>query len=231
MIKNSPLRLLNPDMNGGGVQQRMGLLMARAGVGKTAVLVQIALDSLLRGNKVLHVTIGQSFAKTKIWYEDIFKDLVNSFQLENAYEVFNEIMPQRMIMTFNVSSFSRPKLEERLNDLIYQNIFRPNCLVIDGFDFEILGRQALVDLRELMETMDLHMWFSAVSHRKDNRVSEAGVPAPCHEIDDLFDTIILLKPESEEKSIALDIIKDTTGSTAPGKLLSLDPSTLMIKKA
>ena len=40
-------------------------------------------------------------------------------------------MRNRMIMTFKESAFSRLKLEERLNDLVYQNIFRPDIVVID----------------------------------------------------------------------------------------------------
>ncbi|MFC1523891.1 hypothetical protein ACFL6N_03785 [Thermodesulfobacteriota bacterium] len=230
LIKNSPLRVLNPGINGGGIPQRMGLVMARAGLGKTAILVQIALDNMLRGKKVLHISIGQGFEKTKMWYEDIFKDMVETFQLDRPFDVLADILPNRMIMTFNESSFSKPKLEERLNDLVYQNIFRPDCLMVDGFDFMDVDRQSLVDMRELMQAMELNVWYSAVIHRDDDRTSKDGVPAPCHEVDDLFDTIVLLKPNVEKKSVALDVVKDTTGSTQPGKVLDLDPSTLMIKK-
>ncbi len=43
----------------------MGLVMARAGLGKTAILVQFALDCMLLGNKVLHVSIGEGVDKTR----------------------------------------------------------------------------------------------------------------------------------------------------------------------
>ncbi len=73
------------------------------------------------------------------------------------------------------------------------------------------------------------LWFSAVSHRNDDRVSAAGVPAPCHEADDLFDTVLLIKPEGDEMN--LDIIKCDTGSIDPGSTLMLDPSTMLLKKS
>ncbi|MBW2502548.1 MAG: hypothetical protein JRD39_06360, partial [Deltaproteobacteria bacterium] len=60
------------------------------------------------------------------------------------------------------------------------------------------------------------------------RVSAAGVPAPCHEMDGLFDTIILLQPEKE--TILLNIIKDEYDGAA-GKVLNLEPSTMMVKEA
>ena len=121
LIKKNPLRVLNPLSSESLPDHRMGLVMARAGLGKTAILVQIAMDSMLRDQKVLHVSVGEDLGKAKAWYDDIFKYIAEGFQLENAAEVENNLMRNRMIMTFKEAAFSRPKLEERLNDLVYQN--------------------------------------------------------------------------------------------------------------
>ena len=126
LILKNPLRVLIPADQGKTEAPRMGLVMSRAGLGKTAILVQIALDSMLRGNKVLHVSIGQSLEKTKIWYDDIFQNIARAGNLERAAEIQEELMSQRMIMTFNEESFGVAKLRERLKDLIDQNIF---CLL------------------------------------------------------------------------------------------------------
>ena len=226
LVSQNPFRDLKTDKDNG---LKMGLVMARAGVGKTALLVQIALDSILRGNKVLHVSIGESIDKTRIWYDDMLDLIIRDHQVENPRELRDTVARNRIIMTFKESAFSRPKLEERLNDLILQDIFRPDCLVIDGFNFEAANHEGLEDIRELAELMNLQVWFSATSHRNDTRVSEAGVPAPCHNTDDLFDTIIVLQPE--EGVIRLNIIKDggKPGNAEAG--LNLDPATMMIEKA
>lgn len=231
LIAKNPLRVFQTDSQGKTVEHRMGLLMARAGLGKTAILVQIALDSIIRGNQVLHVSIGQNLEKTKIWYDDIFKDIADASKLENAYDIYGEIVRNRLIMTFNASSFSRPKLEERLNDMVYQNIFRPTCMVIDGFDFKTNDRSVLEDIRSLAEVMEMNVWFSAVCHRDDDRVSGAGVPAPCHDVDDLFDTVVLLKARSDKENLVLNVIKDTTGCVEKGHILNLDPVTHFVKEA
>lgn len=227
LINKNPLRVLSP-ADQKGVSPGMGLVMARAGLGKTAILVQIALDSMLRGNQVVHVSIGQTLEKTKIWYNDIFQDIAKASKLENAAEVEEEIMRKRMIMTFNEESFSVAKLQERLKDLIDQDIFQPDCLLVDGFDCSSSPEEILGEMRELVNALNLNVWVSAVSHRGDDRVSEDGVPAPCHTASKLFDTIILLQPEAEKKSIALNIIKDDAGAGLSGKSLNLDPATLMI---
>ncbi len=226
LIKKTPLRVLNPLSSESLPDHRMGLVMARAGSGKTAILVQIAMDSMLRGQKVLHVSVGEDLDKAKAWYEDIFKYIAEGFQLEDPVEIENELMRNRMIMTFKEAAFSRPKLEERLKDLVYQNIFRPDIVVIDGYDFVETSYESIMDLKEMMAGMNAHVWFSALRHRNDDRLSAAGVPAPCHEIDGLFDTVIILRPEQD--AILLDIIKDEYDSAA-GKVLNLDPSTLMVQ--
>ena len=226
LIKKNPLRVLNPLTSETLPDHRMGLIMARAGLGKTAILVQIAMDSMLRGQKVLHVSIGEDLGKAKAWYDDIFKYIAEGSDLENAAEVENDLMRNRMIMTFKEAAFSRPKLEERLNDLIYQNIVRPDVVVVDGYDFVEADYESIMDLKEMMASMNVQVWFSALLHRDDDRKSAAGVPAPCHEVDGLFDTVIILQPEQD--GILLNIIKDEYDS-AGGEVLNLDPSTMMVK--
>ena len=230
LIANNPLGAFTADTNGNEVSKRAGLVISRAGLGKTAILVQIALDSMLRGKQVLHVSIGQNIQKTKAWYDDILRDIAAGTKLENVAEVKYEVMRNRMIMTFNASTFSRPKLEERLNDLIYQDIFRPSCMVVDGLDFENIDRKTLEDLRDLQQEANMSIWFSAVTHREDlGAVSKDGIPAPCNEIADIFDTVILLQPESNgESKIFLNILKDTTGCVESGKSLRLDPTSMIV---
>ena len=228
LIKKTPLRVLNPLSSESLPDHRMGLVMARAGLGKTAILVQIAMDSMLRDQKVLHVSVGEDLGKAKAWYEDVFQYIAEGFELENAAGVEDELMRNRIIMTFKEASFSKLKLEERLNDLVYQNIFRPDIVVVDGYDFSEADYESIMDLKEMMAALNVQVWFSALRHRDDDRMSASGVPAPCHEVDGLFDTVILLQPEKD--AILLNIIKDEYDGAA-GKILNLDPSTMMVKEA
>ena len=108
LILKNPLRAWEPDTGHNTATPRMGLVVAPRGAGKTAVLVQFALDSVLRGNRVIHVSIGQSLEKTKEWYEDLFQELSRSYKLEHVGEVHSEIAANRLIMTFNTGSFSPP---------------------------------------------------------------------------------------------------------------------------
>lgn len=225
LVVNNPLKALGLEEKAKGGIRSMGLVMSRAGLGKTAILVQFALDCMLLGNKVLHVSIGQTVDKTRKWYDDILSLLTDGEKIEQI----PEIMKNRMIMTFKETSFSRVKLEERLDDLVKQDVYKPECLIIDGFDFAGADRAEVKELRQFMEERGLKMiWFSAVRHREDKRVSTDGVPAPCHEIDDLFDTILLIDPHGEE--MHLEILKCDECTVDPGTKLKLDPSTMLIQK-
>ncbi|MFV0436672.1 MAG: hypothetical protein ACK5PS_04690 [Desulfopila sp.] len=223
LVVNNPLKALGLEKKSADGIRSMGLVMSRAGLGKTAILVQLALDCMLLGNKVLHVSIGETVDKTRAWYDDILSVITDGEKIESIPEV----MKNRMIMTFKETNFSRVKLQERLDDLVKQDIYQPECLIIDGFDFATADRATIQEMRGFMKDCGLKMiWFSAVRHRDDSRKSAAGVPAPCHEIDDLFDTVLLIDPQGE--SINLEIVKCDGCTANPGTKLKLDPSTMLI---
>ena len=231
LVSNNPLRALGLEKEDVG-GSRVGLVMARAGLGKTAILVQIAMDSMLRDKKVLHVAIDEDLDKTSTWYTDILDLMDQEKKVEDFQDVVNDIMQNRMIMTFKENSFDTAKLGERMQDLAQQGIFKADCLVVDGYDFAAAdSTTVLTGLKSFMEKNELKMvWFSAVSHRDDTRVSANGVPAPCHEVDELFDTVLFISPE--EKGMMLKTLKCSEAcSTDAGKALILDPATMLIKKA
>ena len=228
LILKNPLRAWEPDTGRNTATPRMGLVVAPRGAGKTAVLVQFALDSLLRGSRVVHVSIGQSLDKTKEWYEDLFQELSRNYKLEHVGEVHSEIAANRLIMTFNTGSFSAAKLEERLTDLIEQNIFRPESLVIDGFDFENASPAQIQGLRDLVHNLKLHTWFSALRRPEDQQVSALGVPAPCDRFEDLFDSILLIATDGHD--ISLTTCKSDVAASKGHPAIRLDPATFLVNE-
>lgn len=139
LILNNPLRALG--LGGKADNQGLGLVMARAGLGKTAVLVQIALDFMTRGEKVLHVSIGETVDKARSWYDDIFSLITQGIAEDLQHDFELETMQNRMIMTFKESSFDQATLEERLDDLIKQDVYRPDCLIVDGYDLPTMAKK------------------------------------------------------------------------------------------
>src|SRR6185503_9110984 len=96
----SPIRILEASNHGGLGKGNLGLVMARAGVGKTACLVQLALDDLLRERPVLHVSLDQTMNHVLSWYDALFDDLVLMTEMEDADVARQMVQKHRMIASF-----------------------------------------------------------------------------------------------------------------------------------
>lgn len=202
-----------------------GAVMAHAGVGKTALLVQLALNMMLRQNSLLHVSLNDAVSKVDLWYQEIFRDIAEKFVITDVNDYWEKIQPYRFIMTFKVEGFSAPKLEERLTDLMEQNIFKPHTVIIDGFKFDDAGRGQLVQLKELAAKYSMRLWFTVHTHRHE-APQENGLPLSFLHITDLFDAIVQLVATGNE--IFIGSLK---GGSADLKKhsLQLDPATMLIK--
>src|SRR5262249_57464842 len=98
--EHSPLRILEKSCHGGLGKGNLGVVMARAGVGKTACLVQIGLDDLMRDKDVLHVALGQTLEHVQSWYDALFDDLAQRTQLEDKDAVRAQVTPRPAIKAY-----------------------------------------------------------------------------------------------------------------------------------
>lgn len=224
LIVRNPLRILAQE-NGNALKEgEFGAVLARAGVGKTSFLVQLALDSLLTGKNVLHISLDQPVKKVTLWYDEVFQNIAESYQLDNSEELWETILPHRFIMTFQSSVFSADLLEQRLADLTEQGIFYPQITLIDGLKFDDEVREVLSELKLLAKEQGFPIWFAIRTHRDEPR-SENGLPISVDQVEDLFEAIIELNPTG--KDINVTLVKGRGEKEIPP--LQLDPATLLIK--
>jgi hypothetical protein len=202
-----------------------GAVLAHAGVGKTALLVQLALNMMLRENSVLHVSLNDAVSKVDLWYQELFHNIASNFGIAEVNDYWDKIQPYRFIMTFKVEGFSAPRLEERLTDLMEQNIFKPHTVIIDGFKFDEAGRGQLVQLKDLVRKYSMRIWFTVHTHRHEPP-QENGLPLSFLHVADLFDVIVQLATKGDE--IYIKSLKGKSNESAKNDLL-LDPATMLIK--
>lgn len=225
LILRNPLNLLRDEKTSRLIPGDFGAVLARAGVGKTAFLVQISLRSLLRGSNVLHISLNEPVDKVAVWYDAVFTHLAKQYQLEKVHQLWEDLFPHRFIMTFKVDSFSALKLEERLTDLVEQNIFTPRMIIIDGLSFEQSIDSELENLKTLSQKYASPIWFTVRTHRSEQTPTDE-LPASLADIAHLFKIIVRLEPDGEEIYVKLQ--KGTPPVDGPVELL-LDPSTMLIK--
>jgi hypothetical protein len=223
LILRNPLRLLGQGDSSLLGPGEFGAILARAGAGKTALVVQLALSSLLNEKRVLHISLNDPVNKVTLWYEEVFRLIAGQYNLLQINEIWDGILPNRLIMTFQVEGFNAPKLRERLTDLMAQNIFTPDMILIDGLPFDDSTRVALTELKALAVAMKFPMWFTGRTHRHEADTVN-GLPARISGVSDLFETILQLQAEGSQTHI-----RAMKGSAVPKSPLSLDPVTMLIR--
>jgi hypothetical protein len=225
LILRNPLRLLGRENEDIIKPGNFGAVLARHGVGKTALVVQIALNSLLQQKNVLHISLNEPVGKVSLWYQEVFEQLAQQYKVPQIDQLWDAIVPHRFIMTFQVEGFSMPKLEERLTDLTAQNIFNPNMVIIDGLPFDDKTRPMLQELKRLAQELGLPMWFTVTIHRHQDPATD-GLPVQLSPVQDLFDTAITLQPH--DQTIHIEAIKGAPGNKTEA-VLTLDPATMLIQ--
>jgi hypothetical protein len=225
LILKNPLRRMGYESDDILNKGEFGAVMARAGVGKTAFLVQLALNSMLREKNVLHISLNEPVKKVALWYKEVFSRITTHYQVQQSNQLWDLVLPHRFIMTFRVEGFSVPKLEERLTDLIEQDIFKPDAMIIDGVPFEDPIQQDLAELKHLAARLDMQVWFTIRTHRHEDP-GPNGTPMQLKSVDKLFDVVIQLVPVG--KNIQIKAFKGP-GSTGDHPDLMLDPATMLIQ--
>jgi hypothetical protein len=230
MLKNdfilrSPVQYLSGQSADVLADGQFGGVLARAGVGKTALMVQIALNSMLHERNVIHVSLNQPVNKTNLWYREVFGHLARQSSVPHAETLWESLLPHRFIMTFRAEGFSVPKMEERLTDLVEQKIFVPRLLIVDGLSFDEPLRDSLSELKHFARLYGMRIWFTIRTHRHEEP-GPGGVPKQLSDVEDLFEVAIQLMPVGEE--ILVKILK---GPALPAEhaQLVLDPTTMLLK--
>ena len=225
LILRNPLRLMQADgaedtLRPGG----FGAVLARAGVGKTALLVQLALNSMLKKKNVLHISLQDPVQKVSLWYTEVFHHIAKQYAVSQANELWDTLLPHRFIITFRVEGFTVPKLEERVTDLTEQRIFSPHMIIIDGYPFEQGAGATLSEFKEMAGKLGCHAWFTVRTHRHETP-EKSGLPRQMADIADLFDIILQLQPEG--KDVRIKALKGSDPDADASKLF-LDPATMLI---
>ena len=226
LIQHSPIRILEKSINGGLGRGNLGVFTARKGTGKTACLIHVATDKLLNNQRVLHISFADNPNHIESWYKQVFHEVAAAYRLEQPFQVYDDIIPQRLILHFKQRDLSFAEIEKTIDQVAGPMNFTPQCLIVDGYPFDEVDPGQLMDWKSYAERRDLEVWFSATLHRENLRLDEHGIPAPVNRFTDLFAVIIMLNPLQDY--IALKLLKDHH-SIDPGKLrLKLDARTLLI---
>jgi len=213
LITHSPVRYFDAT-NAALKDGEMGLVTAKKGLGKTSILVQFAIDSLLNDKAVIHVSFDQQSSNVIAWYSSVMAEIAKkkSFNLD---DVNDEIVRNRTILNFNQETFTLPKVVNTLKALKEGGIAIA-AIVVDGLD---LGKTEAADLTcfaDFVKAEKMTAWFSYTNEAADLAGTLAADKL------DKFATVAHLA--AENKDLALAILKNGNGK------VNLDAKTLLMTK-
>jgi hypothetical protein len=242
LIQRSPVRIFEKSIHGGLKPGEIGIIASQSGLGKTSVLVQIALDKLLQTKKVIHVSFTQHTDYVLAWYEDIFNEFISKKNLENIREVKNELIKNRVLMNFNQDGLSGEQILRSLKALIVDGGFAAEALIVDGFHFSSGDRERIAAVKQFAKDSNLSVWYSCTipgetgsqgihsqgtrSQGPEGIYDKRGIPLVVKDYADLLDVVIVLEPKPDH--IELTVSKDRDIYNPEHMALRLDPKTLLI---
>ena len=216
LIERSPMRALAAEIRGGLDAGQVGGVFARAGVGKSAFLVQIAMTHALRGNPVLHVSLTDGQARVRSFYDELLAEVSRAVAPRDRSAAQVELERNRVIHASLGRVFGPGDLEGLVGTLADVMHFRPIAIVVDGTDIADLD---VAGWRATAEKLGLRIWMSVRIHR-DGDV----------DIDELatrFDSAVSLEPAAA--MVQLRILRIGGKAATNHGLLDLDPVTMMVR--
>jgi hypothetical protein len=224
--ERSPLRVFEKSIHGGLGKGNLGVVMSRAGIGKTALLIGIALDDLMRGRQVLHVSAKDSVDHVREFYNEIFEDLRQSSGMADARETHLVVERSRLIHTYRGVTMTALRLERDTQFYKDHLNFQPEVVIVDGFDFGAADEAALTEFKSYAKRHNVELWLSALTHRHEPITNIKGIPNPVARFEAWVSVMVLLK--TLDGAVSLRLLKDHDNPNLEDLQMKLDPKTLLL---
>ena len=213
LLASSPVRFFEP--TGASLDEgEIGLLTAKKGLGKTSILVQFGIDTLLKDEAIVHVSFNQKSENVITWYSSVLAEICKSHKVD-VDELSDELFRNRTILNFNQNTFTLPKVVNTLKAL-KDNGIKLETIIVDDLD---LLKTEVSDLNcfcDFIKEEKMTAWFSYNSEASDlNQILPSEKMAK-------FNSVAHLLPETE--SVSLSILKKGEGK------VKLNSKTLLMTK-
>ena len=215
LLEYSPVRYFDKATTASLKAGEMGLVSAKKGLGKTSVLVQFALDDLLKDKTVVHVSFDQHSSNVISWYTSVMAEIAKKKNLSNLSEISEEIVRNRIILNFNRETFTLPKVVKTLKAL-KEGGLNIDAIIVDGLDVDKRPIENIKCFKDYIVEENITAWFSLTN---ESPLLAETLPA---EKLDLFATVTHIFPNGGD--IYLGVLKNGEGK------VSLDSKTLLMSK-
>jgi len=208
---------------------RLGVVMARAGEGKSSCLVRMGLDYLMRGAAVLHVSLGEIEAQVKTRYRVQIGDL---FPLDTEGEKRSrlELLGRRFTMhSLDGARVDAPTLSRLVREGTGIREGTPLIILVDGYGWAgppVQVRREVAELKRVAAEAGAELWITALTSRALTGAHPTSLPPAVEDFDDLIDLAIFLEPRGRQTTVR--VLHDTVGPPAGDLYVVLDRTATVI---
>jgi len=159
----SPLALLTQALDGGLKPGEIGVIAAKPGVGKSALLVHFALGALLLDQKVLLVALRTGVDHVRSYYDELMAGFALTGglgpQASGRQDAMVSAERHRIIHSYLDKGFDAQHLSANLWMLGDVAQFTPRLVVIDGFNADVLV-DAIEGIAALAAEHQVPIWLT-----------------------------------------------------------------------
>ena len=228
LIKKSPIRVFEASINGGLGKGNLGVFTSRHGIGKTACMVHLAVDKILQGKNIVHVSFGANVEHIMNWYKVVFKQIADYRSVEDAVEAYDKIRECRVMMNFSQENVSMDKIILSLETLIKAGSFKADAVFFDGYKLTVATEEDVKKIKKFAEDMNTEVWCSVSPVRPNVAFDEYGIPESLNPYLDIIDVLVGLHYDDENNRVIMTVVQDHDKKTTHLAGVVLDPQTMLI---
>lgn len=220
LFEKSPVRLFDTATEGGLKAGELGLVTSKKGLGKTSVLVQFGMDTLLQDKQLVHVSFDIHSSNVIFWYDAIFTEVSKKKNVGNSAELKEAVVSKRTILNFSLDNFTLSKVVNTLNALKAGGI-AVSGVVMDGIDFSKVTEGDVNAVAQYAAAEKVTVW--AASTAEGNKLSDS-VPK---DLEKYFSAVVHLNQKND--GVFVDVLKIHDKKDVATNI-KLDTKTLLMTK-
>lgn len=228
LIEKSPIRVFEESINGGLGKGNLGIITSRHGVGKTACMVHLAIDKILQGKNVVHVSFGANVEHIMNWYKEVFKEITDFKSIDDAVEVYETLRTNRVMMNFSQENISMDKIVLSLETLINAGSFKADAVFFDGYKDSNTSSDDIKKIKEFAGKMGLEVWMCVSPAANETKFDSCGVAEAIMPKIESADVAVGLHYNDLKSRVIMTVVRNHGKNVSHPAGTSLDPKTMLI---
>ena len=187
--ESHPLRLL--DQSTSLPEAELSVILARSGVGKSAALINFAIDAIQRGQQVLHYCSGMSSERVHQYYQEIFNHHEHD-KADAPYDSWESLYYRFLVISYLDPDKMIADFDGETQTLLQSTKVDPGLIIVDGLDYSENTAASLNELKDAAAKYKVRILASIRIHRTDD--GTINVDDPVMAASSVTDHIYFMEP-------------------------------------